>query len=188
MTKAELRQKYKDLRKQFSPSEIERQSSEIVENTLKHFQLEGKVVSMFLPIERQGEINTYLLLERCKNIGATVVLPKCNFETSEIKHYLFENEQQLELNEKGIPEPKKGKVVAADKIDVVFVPLLAADKKGNRVGYGKGFYDRFLRKCVPNCLFIGLHYFELEDKIDDVIPTDVRMNVIISPNKIYRID
>lgn len=188
MDKSTLREKYRQLRLQLPPGELERLSEVIVEQTLTHFQLSEKMISLFLPIERQKEINTYLLWERAKNVGATVAIPKSNFETMEMRHYLFEHTDQLEINDKGIPEPKKGKVIAADRFDIVFVPLLAADKQGNRVGYGKGFYDRFLRKCSPSCLFIGLHYFDLEEKIDDVLPTDIRLNAIVTPEKVIRFE
>lgn len=188
MTKADLRQKYKEMRLGLPPGEIERLSEIIVEQTLTHFQLSEKTISLFLPIERQREINTYLLWERAMGIGATVAIPKTNFETMEMRHYLFESTDQLEVNQKGIPEPKKGKVIASDRFDIVFVPLLAADAKGNRVGYGKGFYDRFLRKCSPGCLFIGLHYFDVESKIDDVLPTDIRLNALVTPTKVLRFD
>ena len=66
--------------------------------------------------------------ERASNLGATIAVPKTNFDTLEMRHYLFEQTDQLELNEKGIPEPKKGKVIAADRFEIVFVPLLAVDK------------------------------------------------------------
>lgn len=186
MTKAELRTKYRELRLQLSPGELEKLSEQIVELALSHFQLSEKCISLFLPIERQREVNTYLLWERAKNIGARVAVPKTNFETLEMRHYVFESTDQLELNEKGIPEPKKGKPVAADKFDIVFVPMLAVDKSGNRVGYGKGFYDRFLRKCTPSCQFIGLHYFGIEENISDVLPTDVRLNALVTPNGVIR--
>ena len=149
MTKAELRIIYRSKRTQISPGDLQRLSETIIEQTLTHFQLEDKTISLFLPIELQKEVNTYLLWERAKNIGARIAIPKSNFESMEMRHYLFESTDQLEINDRGIPEPKKGKIIAADKFDIVFVPLLAVDKSGHRVGYGKGFYDRFLRKCAP---------------------------------------
>lgn len=188
MEKDQLRRLYKDKRMALPPGELERLSESIIEQTLTNFQLSGKTISLFLPIERHREINTYHLWERAINLGATIAVPKTNFETLEMRHYLFEQTDQLELNERGIPEPKKGKVIAADRFDVVFVPLLAVDKSGNRVGYGKGFYDRFLRKCSPSCQFIGLHYFDLEEKIDDVLPTDVKLNAVVTPTQVVRFD
>jgi 5-formyltetrahydrofolate cyclo-ligase len=188
MDKAAIRKLYKEKRLQMPPGELERLSEQIVEQTLTHFQLAERVISLFLPIERQREINTYLLLERALNIGATIALPKTNFETREMKHMLYELNDPLDVNEKGIPEPKRGKLVAPDKFDMVFVPLLAVDKKGNRVGYGKGFYDRFLVKCAPTCLFIGLHLFDLEDPIEDILPTDIRLNAVVTPQGVIRFD
>src|SRR6218665_1038552 len=188
MLKDQLREIYKEKRRTLPPGELERLSETIVEQTLTHFQLSGKIISLFLPIERHREINTYLLWERASNLGATIAVPKTNFDTLEMRHYLFEQTDQLELNEKRIPEPKKGKVIAADRFEIVFVPLLAVDKSGNRVGYGKGFYDRFLRKCAPSCQFIGLHFFDLEEKIEDVLPTDVKLNALVTPTSVYRFD
>ncbi len=188
MNKEDLRQKYKEKRLHLAPGELTVLSKKIVENALKNFQLADKMTSIFLPIERHNEVNTYHLLERIISFGGNVAVPKSNFETMEMKHYLFENSDQLVLNEKGIPEPKKGRLVAADRFDFVFVPLLAVDKNGNRVGYGKGFYDRFLRKCAPNCQFIGLHFFDLEEKIEDTLPTDVRLNALVTPTDFFRFE
>jgi 5-formyltetrahydrofolate cyclo-ligase len=105
-----------------------------------------------------------------------------------MKHILFESEDQLELSSWGIPEPKKGKQVAPDRFEIVFVPLLAADTRGYRVGYGKGFYDRFLKKCAPNCQFVGLHLFGYEDHIDDINSTDMQLHACISPQGIRRFE
>ena len=186
MTKKELRNHYKERRKTLSPGMLDRFSDQICELVFTHFQLENKYVSLFLPIERHFEINTYKIWEKAKNMDAFVAVPKANFETTEMKHILFEHENQLEINAFGIPEPKKGKVIAADRFDFVFVPLLAIDKKGHRVGYGRGFYDRFLKKCAPGCQFIGLHLFELEESISDLAPNDIQLHACITPDKLIR--
>jgi 5-formyltetrahydrofolate cyclo-ligase len=68
---------------------------------------------------------------------------------------------------------------------VVFVPLLAFDKQGNRVGYGKGFYDRFLANCKPETIKIGLSFFEVENEIADVFNNDIELDYCVTPNKIY---
>lgn len=184
MNKVQLRAKYKELRSKLAPGQLQQISEEICQQLFVNFQLEGKFVSLFLPIERQNEINTYLIWEKAVSFGAKVAVPKSNYVTLEMKHLLFESEDQLELSQWGIPEPKKGKVIAADRFDYVFVPLLAVDKKGHRVGYGKGFYDRFMKKCSPGCLFIGLHQFEPEDSISDVLPTDMKLNACITPERV----
>ena len=68
---------------------------------------------------------------------------------------------------------------------MVFVPLLAYDKQGNRVGYGKGFYDNFLSKCKPETIKIGLSFFPPEDKIDDVFESDVKLNFCVTDSQIF---
>lgn len=188
MTKAELRKKYLEKRKQISPGQVQKMSEEICNLVFTHFQLEGRYVSLFLPIERQNEINTYGIWEKAVKFGAKVAVPRSNFETTDMKHILFETEDQLQLSPWGIPEPKKGRVVAADHFEIVFVPLLAVDKKGNRVGYGKGFYDKFLKKCSPKCQFIGLHLFGLEEKIEDVFEGDIPLHGCITPEGLIRFE
>jgi len=187
-TKDSLRAEAKEKRKALSPKALQMASESITENILKNFQLEGKLCSLFLPIERQKEINTYLLLERARNLGAKFTIPQTSFKTMVLKHFAYTDETILEINKFGIPEPTKGKKIAADKHDIIFVPLLAGDIKGNRVGYGKGFYDRFLAKCSPNCKFVGLNVFEPVNAVTDVISTDKRLHYLVTPTKVYSFD
>ena len=186
MTKAELRTYYRQKRKELSPDKLEQLSEEICKTAMSHFQLENKVISLFLPIERQHEINTYLIWEKASAFGAKIAVPKANFETHELTHILFESHDQLEISEYGIPEPKKGIIIPSIKFDFVFVPLLAVDKNGYRVGYGKGFYDRFLKKCSPNCRFIGLHLFDSEESIEDPLPSDISLHFCITPTRVIQ--
>ena len=187
MTKAELRKEYKHKRLELSAKELELLSENICDRVFSQFQLEGKVCSLFLPIERNKEINTYLILEKGISIGAQILLPRCE-ENNRMKHIQFEHHSQLKTNVLGIPEPQSGKQIPTKSIDVVFVPLLAIDSGGHRVGYGKGYYDRFLKKCRPDCLFIGLHLFEEFDEISDVERTDIPLHYCITPNQIHRFE
>lgn len=186
MTKSELRLYYKNKRKQFSPFDLQRLSDTIVNTVLSNFQLADKTISIFLPIEKQLEINTYSLIEKLVSLDAKIGVPKANFETMEMKHYRWSDATSLEINEFGIPEPKEGKVLAPDRFDVVFVPLLAVDQHGNRVGYGKGFYDRFLKKCRKDCVFIGLHYFDLYPLIEDTFDGDIPLDAVVLPTGVHR--
>lgn len=189
MNKAAIREKYINMRKSLSPMELERISEAITHNLFSNYQLENKKISLFLPIEGKKEINTYKIWEKAMSFGAQVAVPKTNMKSLDIKQVLFESEDQLEVVSFGIPEPKKGRVIAAEHFDYIFVPLLAIDKNGNRVGYGKGIYDRFLSKCSPRCKFIGLwHFDDLEDKIDDITFQDVKLHACITPNNLYRFE
>ena len=185
MKKEDIRLKYTELRSKLAPGQLQQNSDAVCHTLLVNFKLENKFVSLFLPIERKNELNTYMIWEKLVSFGAKVAVPKANNDTGELKHILFESEEQLELSSWGIPEPKKGKVIAADRFEFVFVPLLAIDRIGNRVGYGKGFYDRFLKKCSPSCKFIGLHHVFLEEEIDNILPSDIKLDAVITPEGIH---
>jgi 5-formyltetrahydrofolate cyclo-ligase len=98
----------------------------------------------------------------------------------DLEHYYYEGLQQLDQNQYGIFEPTHGTPVELGRIDAVIVPLLIADKSGHRLGYGRGYYDRFLSQCNTNCVKIGLSLFNVEEKV----PTDdwdVKLDLIITP-------
>jgi 5-formyltetrahydrofolate cyclo-ligase len=189
MTKDKLRRKYLDLRKTLSPGELQRISDAVTLNLFQNFQIEKKKVSLFLPIERTHEINTYKIWEKATSFDAQVAVPKVNRKTEEMKHLLFESEDQLEISDWGIPEPSKGRVIAAEHFDIILIPLLTVDKRGHRVGYGKGYYDRFLAKCSPRCRFIGLSHYELsENNISDISPTDIKLHGCVTPDEVHRFE
>jgi 5-formyltetrahydrofolate cyclo-ligase len=160
LKKQEIRLLFKQKRLELTPSDLDNRSSDVCDRLFSNFQLEGKTVSLFLPIERHKEINTYEILEKGISIGARFGIPKSNLESLTMKHYVYESPSQLQLNELGIPEPNGGKLIKDTEFDYVLVPLLAIDLNGHRVGYGKGFYDRFLENCSSKCIKIGLHLFD----------------------------
>lgn len=187
MTKSEARTIFTEKRLAISPRELESISENICHLLFSNYRFDGKKISLFLPIERKKEINTYKIWEKAKTFGAQVAVPKANFKTNEMKQMIFDSEEQLNISAYGIPEPKKGRVIAAEHFDYILIPLLAVDKKGVRVGYGKGFYDRFLKKCSPRCKFIGLsHFDDLIDHISDANFQDIRLHEVITPTQIIR--
>jgi 5-formyltetrahydrofolate cyclo-ligase len=96
-------------------------------------------------------------------------------------HFLLTDSTKIIPNALGIPEPVSGLEVPVSKIEAVFVPLLAYDKLGHRVGYGKGFYDTFLQQCNPNTVKIGLSFFGPEEKIEDISAADVALDYVVTP-------
>lgn len=188
MKKQEIRAYYKQKRLSLSPKELDERSEAVCMQLFTHFQLSERTISMFLPIERLKEMNTYLILEKGISLDVRIALPKMNVETNSLRHFLFEGHSQLELNSLGIPEPKRGKSVKIKDLEFVLVPLLAFDKRGNRVGYGKGYYDKLLRKCSPTAVFIGLSLFDEDAEIDDVDSHDVALHYCITPSEVIRFD
>lgn len=185
MTKSECRTAFLAKRKLISTAEINAFSAQIIELLTNNFDLSSKVVSLFLPIESKNEINTFLLLELKEQLNVQFALPVANFETNAMTHYLFESLEQLQKNSYDIPEPTFGKVIPENEIDVVIVPLLCVDKNGYRVGYGKGFYDRFLTQCKATCQFIGLSLFEPIDELDDASDNDVPLHFCVTPTQVH---
>ena len=97
----------------------------------------------------------------------------------------FTHETELVTNAWDIDEPSHDEFVEASEIDLVLTPGVCFDRGGHRVGYGKGFYDRFLAACRPDCLKIGLSYFEPVDTIDDVHDGDVKLDFILSADEVF---
>ncbi len=186
MDKKELRLKYKRLRNDLSENDIIDLSILIANQILKMDIWDKTYYQIFLPIETQNEINTEFILHLLQGKDKEIVISKSNFETLEMTHYLLTDTTKIKKNEYDIPEPINGLEVPIYKIDVVFVPLLAYDKTGNRVGYGKGFYDKFLSDCKPEAIKIGLSFFEPENSISDVFANDILLDYCITPNKIFK--
>ncbi len=186
MTKNELRSQYKALRKNLSEAEIEEKSLAIANGVLALDIWDKTYFHVFLPIEEQKEVNTEFLLHLLSGKDKEIVISKSDFETRELSHFLLTDNTKIVKNEYNIPEPVDGIEVPSSKIQVVFVPLLAFDTLGNRVGYGKGFYDQFLSECQPETIKIGLSFFEAENTITDVFEKDVRLDFCITPKKCYR--
>ena len=82
------------------------------------------------------------------------MVPKVLDKSVEMVHLLLQDNTSLRVSNYGVPEPVSGIEIPPSQIDVVFVPLLAFDELGNRVGYGKGYYDRFLTTCRGDTIFI----------------------------------
>lgn len=181
MLKAQLRKKYKDLRSQLSQSEIDNLSISIANNLIELPVWTYSFYHIFLSIESQKEVNTEPLLSILSGMDKNIVIPKSNFDNGTMTNYLLTDSTRIKKNKYNIPEPVDGIEINNSKIDVVFIPLLTFDNKGNRVGYGKGFYDVFLSNCPENTIKIGLSFFDPEPLITDVNPHDIPLDYCITP-------
>ncbi len=182
MTKEELRKLYKEKRKNLGSDEKKIASIGVMAQLLEHIQ-PNSTVAIFLPIKRHNEldITPLLTLSHFK-----WVVSKSGFESGEMQFYVYEGENQLEENEWGIPEPKSGQKVTPDEIDLIIVPMLVCDTNGHRVGYGKGFYDRFLPLCREDCKKIGVNFFAPVEQIEDSYKGDVEIDALITPQQFYQ--
>ena len=146
-----------------------------------------KTVHIYLPIKQKNEIDTFPIIHFLRLIAphVTIVIPRSNFKTFEMQNIICDDNTILAENNYGIMEPVDGTIVPYNEIDMVICPLLTFDKNGYRVGYGKGFYDKFLSECQPETIKIGLSFFEPEEKIEDVFGSDIPLNFCITPEKIF---
>jgi 5-formyltetrahydrofolate cyclo-ligase len=186
MLKSDIRIEFKEKRKSLSSQEKVNESRKIAELVKSNFKLEDKIVSIFLPIERFNEVNTVFLIEQLQNVNSTISTPITDLQNLTLKHLIFNDKTILKNNNWGIPEPVNGDEINPETFDIVFVPLLATNKTGYRVGYGKGFYDRFLSLCRDETIFIGLNYFENLIEIDDLNKNDIPIHFLVTPNKILK--
>lgn len=185
MFKKEIRKKYKDLRAAITTDLLEDKAIEIANNLLKLPVWEYTNYHVFLPIEKLKEINTEYIIQILSGKDKNIIISKSDFESGEMTHFLLNDSTKLVLNSYGIPEPVNGIKISEIDIEVIFIPLLAFDKQGNRVGYGKGFYDKFLSKCSSKTIKIGLSFFEAENQIEDVYEGDIKLDYCITPEKTY---
>lgn len=185
MNKKELRAKYKTLRQELSLEEIEDKSLAIANKMLQLDIWEKTYFHLFLTIEEKKEVETEFILQILAGKDKEIVVAKSDFDTLEMTHYLLTDNTKFQKNNYNIYEPVNGIEVPNAKIEVVFVPLLAYDKLGNRVGYGKGFYDVFLSKCNEDVIKIGLSFFEPEDAFDAISTTDIRLDYCVTPSNLY---
>ena len=189
MTKSELRQNFLTRQRSLSATERAEKSLRISRLFFQNFDLSKiKFLHCFLPIEKFNEIDTRPIFERLwRDFPDTQTLvPRVDFQISEIESLEFSRETETEQNSWEIFEPTHNERVGTGKIDIVLVPLLCFDRRGFRVGYGKGFYDKFLSKCRADCLKIGLNYFTPVEKISDVSEFDVKLDFCVTPDKIWK--
>ncbi len=184
MRKSELRQACLAKQKTISGEDRLGKSEAISKGFFDTFDLANiKYLHCFLPIEKFNEVDTRVILEKIwrKFPHIQIVVPRVDFETGEITSLKFTAETELVKNLWEIDEPTHNKFVEPRMIDMVLVPGLCFDQMAQRVGYGKGFYDRFLKTCRPDCLKIGLSYFEPVEKIDDAHQGDVAVDFVVTP-------
>jgi len=185
VTKKELRIKYKALRRSLSESQIEDFSLDIANQLLKLDVWDKSFYHIFLTIEEQQEVNTDYILNILSGKDKNIVISKSNFEDYTMSHYLLTDNIKIKKNNHNIPEPVDGIPIPSDNIEVILIPLLAFDKSGNRIGYGKGFYDRFLTECKPKTIKIGLSFFEAEDETFKASEHDIILDYCVTPNKVF---
>lgn len=190
MTKQALRQTFLARRRALPADEVDARSEQIC---LRLFEQDwitpNATIHTFLPILRQNEVNTWLIIQRLWHDfpQVQIAVPVTDADEYRLRHYELTSDTVLTENRWGIAEPSTESSLPIDTeaVDLVLVPLLVFDQRGHRVGYGGGFYDRFLAQCRTNCLKIGLSLFEPIESINDTVATDIPLDVALTPERVY---
>ena len=187
MTKKALRELYKEKRKSISSKEKLRLDDLLLIRFQQIYFEDVAVLLTYWPMANMQEPNTHLFSGFMRHAvpGLQIAYPVADFSKAHMHAAMINEETVYHTNVYGITEPKEGIVVAPAEIDIVFVPLLVCDADGYRVGYGKGFYDKYLAQCREDIIKIGFSYFEPIEKISDTDVFDVPLNYCITPQNLY---
>lgn len=183
MLKAELRKKYIQKRKALSIDEAFLLSEKIFKNFIEYFKpSQNQKIHIFIPIEKFREVNTQIFVSYFLSRKIRVFVPKI-VDTILVSVEIFAD-SKFELNNWGISEPVSDEDSSILDFDFVITPLLYCDRQGNRVGYGKGFYDGFFEKVSEETKKIGVNYFNPEENIDDVWENDIPLDYLVTPDDV----
>lgn len=186
MTKSELRKIYLEKRAAMSAAELDAASRAIADRFFKEVDLAGvKKLHTFIRVARTHELDTSRIYYRLWKDRAEIetYAPRIELGGTRMENVFFHAASDLTENRWGIREPDGEQTASPDEFDIVLVPLLAFDAQGHRVGYGKGYYDRFLAECRPDCLKVGLSAFAAEERIDDVHAADIKLDLCLTPGE-----
>ncbi|MFT6716931.1 MAG: 5-formyltetrahydrofolate cyclo-ligase [Saprospiraceae bacterium] len=187
MVKKELRSVYKNKRAELSSDEIEVLSLEINTTLLELLnQLTFQTLNCFLSSNEKGEVRTSSIINELLSQEKFISVPLSNYKSNSMQAVRFKKGELTAKDKFGIPVPTTIEIVPVKSIDILIVPLLCFDKKGHRVGYGKGMYDRFLNNCKKDVVTIGLSLFEAIEEIIDVDELDIPLNYVICKTQVFK--
>ena len=184
--KSELRNTYSLKRKNLSDYQINKRSILISKKLLDIPIWDKEFYHIFLTSKKNNEIETKFILSMLAQKNKKVVVPRL-IDLNNLEHILLTKQTILKENSFGIPEPQKynSKIIFPQELDVIIVPLYIFDLNGNRVGYGKGYYDRFLKNCRDDVIKIGISLFEPVKSISGISRNDIALNYAITSNSIF---
>ena len=179
-----LRSHYKKKRLSLTNQEVDYLSQRVCKQLEKLNIWKLKHYHIFISISKYNEIDTSYLINKLSSKQKIIVVPKIS--NNELVHVAINDKTEFSLNEYGIKEPNNGYSFIIENLDIIFIPLLAFDIEGNRVGYGKGYYDSFLKLTNNSTLKIGLSFFDPIKKVQDIDDNDVKLDYCITPTQVHK--
>ena len=179
-----LRSHYKKKRFSLTKQEVDDLSQRVCKQLDKLNIWKLKHYHIFISILKYNELDTSSIINKLKSEQKIIIVPKIS--NNELVHIAINDETEFGLNDYGIKEPNDGNHFIIENLDIIFIPLLAFDIEGHRVGYGKGYYDKFLKLTNNSTLKIGLSFFDPINKIQDIDDNDVKLDYCITPKQIHK--
>lgn len=181
-----LRKVYLEKRLSLSQQEYESRNHQLLEHLMSLLNFtQVKFLHTFLAMIDKKEVNTFSIIKTVRGLNPDILIAVSKtLPKGDLAHYLLNERTSIKVNNWGIPEPVEGEAADISKIDLVLVPLISFDKEGHRIGYGKGYYDRFLKK-VPQAKKIGLALTPPLDHIPYSDEMDVKLDACVSPFGVY---
>ena len=179
-----LRSHYKKKRFSLTKHEVDDLSQRVFKQLDKLNIWKLKHYHIFISILKYNELDTSSIINKLKSEQKIIIVPKIS--NNELVHIAINDETEFGLNDYGIKEPNDGNHFVIDNLDIIFIPLLAFDIEGHRVGYGKGYYDRFLKLTNNSTLKIGLSFFDPINKILDIDDNDVKLDYCVTPKQVHK--
>ena len=181
-----LRSHYKKKRLSLTKQEVDHLSQRVFKQLDKLNIWKFKHYHIFISISKYNELDTSSIINKLKSEKKIIIVPKIS--NNELVHIAINDQTEFSINEYGIKEPNNGNHFIIENLDLIFIPLLAFDLEGHRVGYGKGYYDKFLKLTNNSSLKIGLSFFDPINKIQDIDDNDVKLDYCITPTQIHKFD
>ena len=187
MNKKALRKQYREMRNVLSPAAKHAMLAGMQDFFREIPLIPKALVLSYKAIASKNEVDPSVFEEvlSTEYDAVSFCFPSVYFEEGEMDAYLEDEQVTWEEVKFGLSQPASGNIVSPEKIDIVLVPLLAFDCQGNRLGYGKGFYDRFLARCRPGVVSIGLSWFEAEQTLPEISSHDVPLKYCVTPQRLY---
>jgi len=181
--KSLLRKKFLDIRHSISRDDVVQKSRMIQEKLFRIPEfINSKVIHSYVSMSSMNEVSTREIIQYCFDNKKKIVVPKME-KQGVLSHHLIESVKDLEKNNWGVYEPKNENKFPIDDLSIVIVPMVSADHLKHRLGYGKGFYDRFLGQV--DTFNIGLAYDcqFCENKLP-VESFDKKMDMILTESRV----
>jgi 5-formyltetrahydrofolate cyclo-ligase len=181
--KEQVRQKLLAMRKQITENDYQDHSERIVSQVKKlDYFKKAEVIHCYVSINERREVNTHSLIKELLSGPKKVVVPVMQMKEGGLRHIQLNRFSDLKPNRWNVSEPATGKEIAVGQLDLILVPMVGGDNLKNRIGYGGGFYDRFLKKA--DCPSVGLLFEECLMNRVPVEPFDVPLTKIITQKQI----